>query len=273
MIRFGRARVLGVLCILGATTAAAPGDIVTPGITYDVTITQSAQSPLPGTTGEMRIVFRGMTAADGSSRMEIVTAENAMGVYTVGDYMLTLNGRPMLVHPATKTYVDVIDMGAAALSKMPAELLGQLTLRNVSGTLEKIDGDDVIEGRKTTHYRSTVGYTMSMMGQDIASTVVSDYWLALLPARVALPMSGGTAAPAPGATGVSGPLAEIQKKTLEVMPPFTEGTAIKTVMETAITMQGTAVSTRMTTTMTNIKEADVDASKLVLPADYSKAER
>lgn len=271
MISSGRARALGLLLLLGVTTAAAPSGSVTPGITYDVTLTQSAQMPVPGMTGEMRVVWRGMAAADGSSRMDIVAAENTMGVYTVGDYMLTLNGRPMLVHPATKTYVDVIDMGTSALANMPAEALAQIAIGNVSGKLEKIGSDEVVEGRKTTHYRSTVGYTMNMMGQEIPSTIVSDYWLARLPVRIVLPTGGGNAAPASGTTAVSGPMAEIQKKTLEVMPPFTEGTAIKSIMETAITMPGASMVMRMTTTMTNIKEGDVDASNFVLPTGYSKA--
>ena len=272
MIRSGPARTLGLLLLAALTTAALPR-VFNPGIIYDSTTTFAAQSPMGGGMPAMNIVAHGMALADGSSRMDIVTADNAMGAYAAGDYFLTLNGRAVIVHPATKTYVDVMDMSAGALAKMPPEMLAQLKLTNVTSKIEKVPGDSVIEGRSTTHYRSTVSYSMSMMGQEIPSTIVSDYWLAKLSVQFVNPLAGAKVAPAPGSPEASSPMAEIQKKSAEAMPPLTEGTPIRVVMSTTISAQGMNIISTVTTAMTNIKEGDVDASKIALPADYTKADK
>lgn len=272
MLCSGPARTLGLLLLAAMTTASTPR-VFDPGITYDSTTTFTSQSPMAGSMPALTLVAHGMALADGSSRMDIVTAENAMGTYAAGDYFLTLKGRAVIVHPATKTYVDMMEVSAGALAKMPPDALSQISFTNVTSKLEKVAGDSVIEGRSTTHYRSTVSYSMNMMGQAVPSTIVSDYWLAKLPVQFGNPLAGTQTAAAAGAPDASNPMAEIQKKSAEATPPFTEGTPIRVVMSTTISAQGMNIISTMTTALTNIKEGDVDASKITLPADYTKADK
>ena len=53
--------------------------------------------------------------------------------YVVGDYFITTNGSYVLVHPATKTYVDVADQAMAAMNNLPPQLLQQMTITRHQG--------------------------------------------------------------------------------------------------------------------------------------------
>jgi hypothetical protein len=177
-----------------------------------------------------------------------------------------VDGKAMLVHPATKTYVDVMDMAMASLGGLPPQLLAQLTISNVTGTMEKLGGSDMVEGRATEHYQAKIGYTMGIMGQTIPATVVSDYWIAKLPVKFTMPNAGTGKAEIP-----AGPMQELMKKQVELTPPMNDGVPMKTTAVTTVAVMGNSVVTTVTSEMKNVKEGDVDASKFVLPADYTKA--
>lgn len=269
----GARRKLGVAFVAVVSTAAIPNAFRTPGITYDSTTTYNTQSPMAGGIPAMNIVGHGMSTADGSYRMDIISADNAMGTYAVGDYFLTVGGRPIIVHPATKTYVDMMDLSSGMLSKMPPEMLSQLQVSKVDGKIEKVAGDSLIEGRRTTHYRSTMTYSIAMMGQELPTTITSDYWLAKLPLRIANPMAGTKTAPVPGTPEANSPMAAITKKAAELVPPMTEGTPVLVVMSTSVNAQGMSILTTMTTSITNIKQGDIDATLLALPAGFQKSDK
>jgi hypothetical protein len=268
MMRFKPARMLGLAAVAALTMAATPRIAIVPGITFDMVTTTHSEPMAPGSPGGLNLVTHGIATASGASRIDVATADNAQGTYAIGDYILTIDGRPVIVHPTTKTYVDITDMANGALSKLPPQILDQLIIGNVTAKLDKLDGGDVLEGRKTDHYRTTVAYTMSMMGQEIPSVIVTDYWMAKLSVPFMNPMSGR-----PPATPPAGPMAELMKKQAEVQPPMTDGVVVKSMMTTTITLGAQSQVMTMTSAMTNIKETDVDATKIALPSGYTKAEK
>lgn len=261
-----RLRAVGLLSgALIATGFVSPSRRA-PGMTYEmVSTTTSSVSPAGNTT----MTARGSVGANGAMRLEIVTVDGAAAAaYAVGDYFLTTEGQSMLVRPSSKTYVNVMDQAMSVLNNMPPELLAQLTLTGLAGTTEKLGGSEPIEGRPTEHYHTTMSYTLNMMGQAMPTTIVSDYWIAKLPIAFANPLGGGAKA-----SVTSGPMAALMQKQIELTPPSSAGVAMKSTTVQSVSMMGQSIVTTTTSEMKNVKEADVDASTLVLPAGYTKAEK
>jgi len=262
LTRFAVGRLaVGAMCAL-TVTAARPVERV-PGITFEVVTTTVVDSPMP-MPAMPTITATGSATTAGGFRMDIV-AGSAPGMYDVGDYFVTKDGRSLLVHPASKTYVDVVDMAMGQMSALPAEILAQMHPEAIKGSTEKVPGNEIVDGRPTQHFRTTLGYTMNMMGQNITTTSTTDYWVATLPVRFKNPMVGAV----PDAP--TGPMAEVMKKALELAPPFGDGTPIKTVVATRADLGGNAFVTTITSEFKNIKEGDVDASRFQIPADYTRA--
>src|SRR5690606_8662522 len=117
--------------------------------TFEMESLTETKNPMSQTPTTFRLNARGMVTSKGAMRMEIVTAEGPPGAplpYAVGDYFLTLEGKMMLVQPATKTYVDIVDMASSVLNLPPA-ILSQMTISGITGKTEKLDDATPIEGR------------------------------------------------------------------------------------------------------------------------------
>ena len=112
----------------------------------------------------------------------------------------------------------------------------------------------------------TVSYAMSIQGQLLPTTVVTDYWVAKLPVKFSNPFAG-----AGKQVATTGPMAELIKKQLEIAPDLKDGVAVKMTMNTSANMMGQTMTQTMTNEVKNVKAADVDASKFTLPAGYTKA--
>lgn len=261
-----RLRAVGLLTGALIVTGFVSPSRRAPGMTYEmVSTTTSSMSPAGNTT----MTARGSVAANGATRLEIVTVVGAAAAaYAVGDYFLTTGGQSMLVRPSSKTYLNVMDQAMSALNNMPPELLAQLSLTGLAGTTEKLADSEPIEGRPTEHYHTTIAYSMNMMGQAIPTTIVSDYWITKLPVAFANPLSGGVKA-----SITSGPMAELMQKQIDLAPPASAGIAIKSTTVQSVSMMGQSIVTTTTSEMKNVKEADVDAATFVLPAGYMKVEK
>lgn len=207
---------------------------------------------------------RSIVTNDGASRMDVVSVEGMSQVYAVGDYVITKDGKMLLVHPATKTYVDLMEQASTAMANLPPQLMSQMTITDVTGKSEKI-GMETIEGQETEHRRVTVSYSMAIMGQSVPSTIVSDYWLAKLSAQILNPLAP------PKMEVTSGPMVELVKKQIEVTPKPTDGVPLKMVVTTTASMMGQSMGTTVTTEIKGMKQGDVDASVIVVPEGYTKA--
>lgn len=262
-----RARALGVFTVVAATMAAHNRATTVPGITFDM-VTSTAAQAMAGAGGGFTITLKGMASSTGASRMDVLKVEgNTMNTYAEGDFFLTIDGKSLLVRPASKTYVDVAEMATSAMSSMPPQLLAQLSLTDVTGTMEKIAGTETVDGRATNHQRAVIGYKMNVMGQAIPVTLTMDYWFANLGVKFMDPMSGARSTAIP-----TGPFAELTKKQVELMKQMSmDGVLMKSTIVTSMAMMGQVNTTTITTEMKNVKDGDVDATKFAMPDGYTKA--
>ena len=224
------------------------------GYTFDIVTKATSSSTIAGLSSGMTAT--GIVGPDGAIRMDITALEGS-SMSAVGDYYIVKDGRMLLVRPGTKTFVDVGDPPVAA----------DMTISGVTVASETVAGGHLIEGRATEHLRTTVGYTQGVMGQSIPTTIVTDYWLAKLSVPMINPMAAVKNA------GTSGPTAELVKKQLEVAPAASSGVALKAVITTTRSAMGRTIVATVTTEMKNVKEGNVDVSKIVMPAGYTKALR
>lgn len=262
---------LRTIALLGAAVLASamtPAAKRVPGYTFESVTKAASNNPnAPPASAAFGMTTRSIVTAAGASRMEVVAVEGMSQVYAIGDYVITKDGKMFLVHPATKTYVDLIETASAGLANLPPQLMAQMMITDVTGKTENM-GAETIEGRATEHRRITISYAMAIMGQSVPTTIVSDYWLAKLSAQIVNPM-------APPKTeamlATAGPMAEVARKQIELTPKPTDGVPMKMVVATSAAMMGRAMGTTITTEIKNLKEGDVDASVIAVPADYTKA--
>ena len=254
--------------ILGLTTASALPAQKVAGATYDMISSTVSPSVTGGPPSSLIITYRGATSSAGSTRAEIVAIDGSSPGSQVGDVVLATEGRVYIVHPATKTYVDVAEQMTGLFKNMPPEMLAQMTISDITGSSEKLGSSDMFDGRPGDHTKTTVSYSMNMMGQAIPISIVMDRWLVKSPIHVTNPLYG-----LPQMTAVAGPMAEVIKKQLELMPPPNDGLVAKSVVTTTASVMGRTIATVVTTEMKNIKQGDVDASTMKLPDGHTKSDK
>lgn len=265
MLHFKSRRAFSLVAIATVSMAAVPYTRTSAGYTFDMETTTTVQSMMPGAGGNMKMTARGMVSSKGIMRMEVLSSEGSP-MYANGDYFLTGDGKAMLVKPATKTYIDLADMATTAMANMPPEVAAQMVIADIKGETQKLADGTPIEGRATDHYRTNMSYSMSIMGQTLPTTIVTDYWVAKVPVKFSNPLVGGTKSPL-----ATGPMAELVKKQIEIMPKFTDEVPLKTTAVTTVSVMGQSIVTSMSSEMKNFKEGDVDDAKFVVPEGYTKA--
>ena len=243
-----------VLTSVSLPSASTPTPVPAAGYTFEMVTKATSSSTIGGPPSGMTAT--GIAGPDGSMRMDITALEGA-SMSAVGDYYIVKGGRTMLVRPVTKTFVDIGDGAVAA----------DVTFTGVTATSDKIAGADMVDGRPTEHLRTSVAYTHGIRGQSIPTTIVTDFWLAKLSVPMTNPMTGVKYAL------TSGPMADLVLKQLEVAPTAAAGTALKAVVTTTRTAMGQSIVSTVTAEFKNVKEANVDVSKIVMPEGYTKAMR
>jgi hypothetical protein len=260
---FTSARAVGFTTLVLASAAFAPPAKRVAGITFDAVTTSTVPVMGAGSGGVIAITMHGIAASDGATRMDVGDVQLPAGIpslYAVGDYLLQADGHFVLVHPSSKTYVDMIDQASAALKNLPPQMLAEMTVTDIKGETTKLDDGEVIEGRATEHY------TMAIMGQTLPSKVTTDYWVAKLPVKFSTPFTS-SALPALA----SGPMGELMKKRAELTPAMGDGVPVKMVMATESQMMGQSMLQTVTSEIKNVEEGDIDASKFAIPTGYTKS--
>lgn len=269
MIRLRAGRALGAASFAVFSSVAVPAQSgpavrAAAGYTFEMVTKSTSSSPMAGPASGMTAT--GIVAPDGSMRMDITAVDGTpSGMSAIGDYYIVKEGKMLLVRPATKTYIDIGDQAMSALSSMPPEMLAQMSITGINATTEKVPGAETIDGRATEHLRTTVSYSMGIMGQALPTTIVTDYWLAKLAVPMVNPMAGMKN------TVTTGPMAELIKKQIEVAPTAANGVALRAIIKQTVSAMGQEIVSTVTTEMKNLKEGDVDPSKIMLPEGYTKA--
>jgi len=185
-----------------------------------------------------------------------------------GDYMLFEGTDAIVVKPAEKSFVllQSAQLGGRAM-------LGglQITLNNAVAKLDTLGPGETIDGRPTQHYRLSATHEMTMAaaggGPPITTRQTSDYWIAAIPDFPATPFNKTTAQD----TRTAGPMAELAEKLAAATAGLPRGgVVVRQLTSTRITMSGMAAGTDNTTEISDIKKADVDLDRLVLPSGFTQ---
>ncbi len=141
---------------------------------------------------------------------------------------------------------------------------------DISGLVTDFElvGQDTVDGRQTHHYRIVAEMSVAVMGNQTPLRLMIDTWTAKLPYHIVNPFDGAaTVAPDDPASKLTAKLNELRKKI--------EGTPVKSVVTTSLTLggpagAGMALDFVQTTTITDIKEIDVEERLLEVPAGFTK---
>jgi hypothetical protein len=282
------------LC-LAASTGATP---YTKGITYRVRMSSRLPAQLAGfggpDGGAGPLILARATAVGSRARFDLQTFQPAPPGLSLDEYMLVDSAHTYMVNPDEKTYSDADQlMGGGGLGMLGAMMgrrggggrggrgagggggggmggNGGPPQVDINGLVTdfQLVGPDTVDGRQTQHYRIVAEMTVAAMGNQTPLRIVIDAWAANLPYQIVNPFDANfTPSPDDPAAKLTMKLAELRKKI--------EGTTLKTVVTTSITMggpagAGIAFDFVQTMTVTDIKEMDVDATLLDLPAGFVK---
>ena len=260
------ARTIALSTMFAFAAAAQPARGTTFGM--HVKITAVGDGPMATAMQAQQAEWRGVaTSVANRGRIDIVEGGQPPLIQQ-GDFMLFEGADAIVVRPTDKSFVmlQLAQMGNRAL-------LGglQITLKNIVTKLDTLGAGETIEGRPTQRYRLSASYEMTMAamagGPPISTTQTSDYWFAAIPDVPATPFNKTA-----GSDGrVVGPMAELADKVTAATAGLPrEGMIVRHVTSSRITMAGTTAGIDNTTEISNLKKADVDLDRLVLPSGLTQ---
>jgi hypothetical protein len=160
----------------------------------------------------------------------------------------------------------------------PTTVLQDLVITGTHVQTEDLGAGDPIESRPTRHYRITADYDFTLYGQPRKAKTVSEVWAVDFPVRVVDPFEGESrASDSLSYAGISArlvaeaqkiPGAHVKTVTTQTVPVAVAGGADADVTESGQVAE--TVSIVRTTTITALKDAEVDATMLSVPAGYRK---
>lgn len=263
--------------LLGASVAGVAGGQTakSAGAEFDMRTSIVVSGGMSGMLGGLGPGYTGHGYVAGK-RMRVDIVEGSLPPFAdKGDYILFDSTGMIAVRPAKKEF-SIIPSDAASKVFEQMEGLGvTITVADVSVTLDSVPGIDTVAGYPTRHYRTNVSYTMSLAGmgvsQQVKSRATTDYWVAATTGLVTSPLertgglSGGSQSL--GAMSSSGPLKGLVTK-VDSITRLLRGTPLRT---KATTSSDAGVSLETTAELSNLRNAQVDESLLVVPTDFAKA--
>jgi hypothetical protein len=281
---------LTALCLAGFTGAKP----FTNGVTYRVRMSSRLPPQMAGMGadgGAGPLILARASAVGNRARFDLQTFQPAPPGSSLDDYLLVLDSsRAVLVNPDERSYSDATSLlSGGGLGMLGAMAGGRRGGRGGGGGggiggaggggMPQIDinglvtdfqvvGPDTVDGRQTQHYRIVAEMTVAVMGNQTPLRIMIDSWTANLPYHIVNPFDG------PATVSADDPAAKLTTKLNELRKKI-EGTAIKGVVTTSITMGGAggagmSLDFVQTTTITDIKQMDVDEKLLELPAGFTK---
>jgi hypothetical protein len=161
------------------------------------------------------------------------------------------------------------------------QVINDLVVTSMKVQTEDLGAGEVIETRPTRRYRITADYEFKLYGQPRTAKTTTEVLSIDFPHKIVDPFEGAsTASDSLSYAGISARLVAEQKKipgvhvktvTTQTIPLSVMGDA-----EAAVTDAGQVAQTVnivRTTTITALKEVDVDAAMLTIPEGYRKVGR
>lgn len=255
-----------------AAGAQAPGTI--PGSSYTMTVTTTPRGAA-GSGGSAQHVIARVTEAAGRGRIDVLEGTFGAG-FGKGDYILFDSTEFVIVRPGSREFTPVPGGLETKSIEMLQSLPGvQLSVGNVTVSLDTIVRVDTVEGFATRHYRLAIAYDISLdagvMKETIATDVRTDFWIADLPGFPPTPFSQVTAG-ANGRGNAEGPLKELMAKVNSATAPLHRGVPLKSVSVSRMREgSGPASEMEQTSIVSDYKRTPVYDVLLVLPAGYTVA--
>lgn len=270
-----------VLCLAGSTGARP----FTKGVSYRIRVSSRLPAIMAGAGGDGAgpLVLARATAVGNRARFDLQAFQPMPAGVSLDDYLLVLDSnRTVFVNADEKTYVEAGKLlGSGGLGMLGAMAGGrrgggggggfgngtpQMDMTALVTDFEKL-APDTTDGKQTQHYRIVAEMTIGAMGRQVPMRIVIDTWTASVAYHIINPFEGGAAPSSDDpAAKLTAKLAEYRKKI--------EGTPIKTVMTTTLTIDAgggpMALDFGQTTTITDIKEMDVDEARFDIPAGFTK---
>ena len=160
----------------------------------------------------------------------------------------------------------------------PMQVIQDLVITSMKTQTEELGPGEAIETRPTRKYRITADYEFKLYGQARTAKTVTDVWTIDFPQKIVDPFEGpSTAGDSLSYAGISARMVAEQKKipgihvktvTTQTIPVAIAGGAEADVNAAGQVAQ--TVNIVRTTTITALKEAEVDESFLSIPAGYRK---
>jgi hypothetical protein len=160
----------------------------------------------------------------------------------------------------------------------PMQVLTDALVTDIKTNVEDLGAGDVIETRPTKHYKITVDYGFKLYGQPREGKTVTEIWMIDIPQRVINPFEAVTA------PGDSGTIADVTRRLIAEAKKI-PGAPVKVVTtqtvpvsavggdQVEVTAAGAVpqtVNIVRTTTITAIRDADIDETDLKVPDGYKK---
>ena len=266
---------VALLALASPRPAAAQTAKPAAGIDFDIAVTIKVGGVMAGMLGAMGPGYTGHGVALGSQiRIDIVDGAMAP-LAEKGDYMLFDSTGMTVVHPAKKEFVPIsAEASGKALEQLQA--LGMsIAIKDIDVTFDSIPGSDTVSGYTTRHYKTSIGYTVSLEGlgtsQQLKSSAVSEYWMAPIPGLTTSPLQRTGQLSGGQGLGLSkdGPLKDLAVKVDSVSRGM-KGTAVKVKSTTTSDTGGGTMTIELGSQMLRVTQTPIDASLFVVPADYTR---
>ncbi len=243
---------------------------VTPRAASGITFTTTTSVALSAGLQQMRepLLLSGKgSALPGSVRIELDKVENAAGVVVPGDLLLVGHGgKAIAARPSLRTYADLTAPFQDQLAPLTEEAGDQLHAGDVPGRFEHVGAGEKIDGRATEQYRLETQYAADMPGHSVSVRIVIDVWAARLPVAIDNPLlSFGTAS--------DSPIGAFRRKIASAFAGLGDATPVKTVITTTLSVGDITHEIVQTTTVTDVRPANLDPAALGVPAGYSASAR
>jgi hypothetical protein len=158
------------------------------------------------------------------------------------------------------------------------QVIQDLVITGMKTQTEDLGAGDPIETRPTRHYRITAEYEFTLYGQPRSAKTTSEVWAVDFPQKVVDPFEGSSVArDSLSYAGITARLVAEEKKIpgvhVKTVTTQTIPVSLAAGAEAEVSASGQVAQTVnivRTTTITALKEADVDETLLQVPTGYRK---
>lgn len=239
------------------------------GVTFTAATTVALSASLQQMLQPMTMSGNGV-AIPGKARVELETVQNAGGVVVAGDVLIASESpgasSAVAVRPSLETYADLTAPLQDPLARLTAEAGDAVRAGDVPARFTHVGAGAQIEGRATQRFQLKTTYLADMPGHSVNVSITVDVWTTQLAFPVNNPLL------AFGTTSDT-PIGAFRHKLASAFKTLGDGTPVRTVITTAMSVGEHSHEIVQTTTLTAIRPSVVDPALLAIPTGYTASAR